>query len=127
MALLDAYRAVMAGTLPRDQLSDTRSIFLDSALPAMSIRPKPGLDGRGILVHQCSQCHNSRLDQTLTRARFNVMTLDAMSRQERDTAIARLQLPDDDPLKMPPPRFRVLSTDELALVIAELSKDPPLP
>jgi hypothetical protein len=112
---------VLAGTTPGDQLPDTRTLVLDSALPAMSIRPKPGLDGRGILVHMCSQCHNSRLDQTLSRARFNVMTLDAMSREERDTAITRLQLADDDPLKMPPPRFRVLSPDELALVIAELS------
>ena len=86
--------------------SPTRTTSSSSAaLPAMSIRPKPGLDGRGILVHMCSQCHNSRLDQTLSRARFNVMTLDAMSRQERDPAIARLQLADDDPLKMPPPRF----------------------
>lgn len=126
MAWVDAYRAVIAGTLPGDQLPDTRSLFLDSALPAMSIRPKPGLDGRGILVHMCSQCHNSRLDQTLSRARFNVMTLDSMSRAERDTAIRRLQLPDDDPLKMPPPRFRALSADELALVVAELSDQPPV-
>ena len=121
-AWVDTYRRVIAGTSSGDQLPDTRTIVLDSALPAMSIRPKPGLDGRGILVHMCSQCHNSRLDQTLSRARFNVMTLDAMSREERDTAITRLQLADDDPLKMPPPRFRVLSPDELTLVIAELSK-----
>jgi len=121
-AMLDAYRAVMAGTLPRDQLPDIRDVFDESALSAMSIRPKPGLDGRGILVHMCSQCHNSRLDQTLTRARFNVMALDAMSREERDTAIGRLQLADSDPAKMPPPRFRSLSDAERALVIAELSK-----
>jgi hypothetical protein len=61
----------------------------------MSIRRKPGLDGRGILVHLCSQCHSPRLDQTLTRARFNVMALDAMSREERDTAIAWLGLSAD--------------------------------
>jgi hypothetical protein len=67
-AMFDAYRAVMAGTLPRDQLPDVRDVVSESALSAMSIRPKPGLDGRGILVHMCSQCHNSRLDQTLTRA-----------------------------------------------------------
>jgi hypothetical protein len=121
-AMLDAYRAVMDGTLPRDQLPDIRDVFAESALSAMSIRPAPGLDGRGILVHMCSQCHNYHLDQTLTRARFNVMALDAMSREERDTAIARLQLPDADPAKMPPPRFRTLSDAERALVIAELSK-----
>jgi hypothetical protein len=121
-AMFNAYRAVMDGTLPRDQLPDIRGVFADSALSAMSIRPKPGLDGRGILIHMCSQCHNSRLDQTLTRARFNVMTLDAMSREERDIAIARLQLPDRDPAKMPPPQSRLLSDAEQALVIAELRK-----
>lgn len=119
--MFDAYRAVIAGTLPRDQLPDPASIVSDAALPFMSIRPKPGLDGRGILVHMCSQCHNSRLDQTLSRARFNVMTLDAMSRQERDLAITRLQLPDSDPLKMPPPRFRTLSDKERARAITELA------
>lgn len=121
-AWVTTYQRVLGGTASRDELPDTRTLVLDSALPAMSIRPKPGLDGRGILVHMCSQCHNSRLDQTLSRARFNAMTLDTMSRQERDTAIGRLQLEDEDPLKMPPPRFRVLSPDELGLVITELSK-----
>jgi hypothetical protein len=120
-AMIAAYRQVMAGTLARDQLPDMSDIMLDSALPAMSIRPKPGLDGRGILVHMCSQCHNSRLDQTLLRARFNVMALDSMSRQEKDEASARLQLPDDDPKKMPPPRFRVLSQEEQTLVLEELA------
>ncbi|MDB4953932.1 MAG: Periplasmic thiol:disulfide interchange protein DsbA, partial [Myxococcales bacterium] len=35
--------------------------------------------------------------------------------------IRRLQLADDAPLKMPPPRFRSLSDDERELVIAELA------
>lgn len=120
--MISAYQQVMAGTLARDQLPDIRDILLDSALPAMSIRPKEGLDGRGILIHMCSQCHNSRLDQTLSRARFNVMELDKMSRAEKDQAIARLQLADDAPGKMPPPRFRWLSADEQALAIDELRK-----
>jgi hypothetical protein len=63
----------------------------------VSIRPKAGLDGRGILVHMCQ-----------TRARFNVDTLDRLSRDEKDLAIGRLQLADDDPLKMPPPRFHAV-------------------
>jgi len=119
---VSAYQQVMAGTLARDLLPDVRSILLDAALPAMSIRPKAGLDGRGILVHMCSQCHNSRLDQTVSRARFNVMALDAMSREEKDLAIARLQLAEDHPARMPPPRFRSLSATEQALAIEELSR-----
>jgi hypothetical protein len=118
-AMIAAYRSVMAGTLPHDQLPDIRLIVRDDLLSSMSIRPKPGLDGRGILVHMCSQCHNSRLDQSLSRARFNATTLDTMSRQERDVAIVRLELPDSHPQKMPPPRFRSLSDAERALVIEE--------
>lgn len=120
--MYDAYRAVMNGSLSRDELPDVREIFSADALPSMSIRPKPGLDGRGILVHMCSRCHNSRLDQTLSRARFNVMKLDEMSRAEKDEAIVRLELADDAPGKMPPPRFHTLSPEERALVINELAK-----
>jgi hypothetical protein len=50
------------------------------------------------------------------------MDLDAMSRAEKDEAIVRLELPDDAPGKMPPPRFRTLSPEELALVVEELAK-----
>jgi hypothetical protein len=120
--MYDAYRAVINGSLARDELPDVRDIFSGDALASMSIRPKPGLDGRGIVIHMCSQCHNARLDQTLSRARFNAMDLDAMSRAEKDEAIVRLELPDDAPGKMPPPRFRTLSPEELALVVEELAK-----
>jgi mono/diheme cytochrome c family protein len=113
---------VINGSLARDELPDVRDIFSGDALASMSIRPKPGLDGRGIVIHMCSQCHNARLDQTLSRARFNAMDLDAMSRAEKDEAIVRLELPDDAPGKMPPPRFRTLSPEELALVVEELAK-----
>jgi hypothetical protein len=112
----------MAGTLPREQLPDIRDTVLDAALPDMSIRPKPGLDGHGILVHVCAMCHNSRLDPTVSRARFNVEHLDALPREEKDLAIARLQLEDGDVHKMPPVRLHVLSTAERDLAIQELAR-----
>jgi len=120
--MIQAYQQVMAGSRPRDQLPDIRATLLDSALPYMSVRPKPGLDGRGILVHMCRTCHNSQLDQTQSRALFNIDTLDQLPRMVKDTAIARLQLPDTDAKKMPPVRFHALSDAERALVIQELSK-----
>ena len=98
-----------------------RATLSDAALPAMSIRPKPGLDGRGILVHMCGRCHNSRLDQALTRARFDVEALDTMSRDEKDLAIERLRLPDTDQHKMPPVRFHELSQEERELAISALA------
>jgi hypothetical protein len=117
-----AYQQTMAGTLPRDQMPDISDTILDSALPALSIRPATGLDGRGILTHMCRMCHNGSLDQTQSRASFNIDTLDALSREEKDLAIARLQLPDTDVHHMPPVRFHTLSAGERDAAITELSK-----
>jgi hypothetical protein len=121
-SMIQAYQQWRTGALASAQLPDIRDTLLDGALADMSIRPKAGLDGRGILTHMCGQCHNSRLDQSLTRARFNVERLDQMSREVRDAAIRRLQLPDADRKKMPPTRFHTLSDAERDLVIEELSR-----
>jgi hypothetical protein len=117
-----AYQQMRAGTLPVTQLPDIRDTFLDSALADMSIRPKAGLDGRGILTHMCRMCHNSQLDQTISRAMFDIDKLDTLSRGQKDEAIKRLMLPDSDRRKMPPARFHVLSDAERQLVIDELKR-----
>jgi hypothetical protein len=121
LPMIQAYQQAMSGALPRDQMPDIRDTLRDDALADMSIRPKPGLDGRGIMKHMCQMCHNSRLDQTLSRARFDAERIDQMSREVRDEAIRRLQLPDTDRRKMPPERFHALSDAERDLVIQELS------
>ena len=38
----------------------------------MGFTTTPGLRGEEVLVQACSQCHNQRLDQTLSRAGFHV-------------------------------------------------------
>jgi hypothetical protein len=119
--MISAYQRVMRGELARELLPDIRDTLLDSALPALSIRPKQGLDGQFILKQMCSRCHNSRLDQTQTRALFNVDTLDSLGPAERQVAVDRMNLPDDDPHKMPPPRFHVLSADEREKAIQTLA------
>ncbi len=121
--LTAAYGEYRAGQRSSAELPDLRDVFLDAALPDLSFRPAPGLDGRGILVHMCQQCHNARLDQSLSRARFRVDQLDQMSRSERDVAIARLRLPASSSLHMPPVRFRELDERERDLAIAELERD----
>jgi hypothetical protein len=121
-AMTMAYQQTMAGTLARDKMPDVSDTVMDSALSDMSIRPKPGLDGRGILVQMCQMCHNARLDQTLSRARFNIEQLDQMTRAEKDLAIQRLQLPTASRHAMPPARFHELSDAERQLAIDELSK-----
>jgi hypothetical protein len=121
-AMTAAYQQTVAGTMSRAQMPDVSATMMDSALADMSIRPKAGLDGRGILVQMCQMCHNSRLDQTQSRARFNVEQLGQLSRTEKDLAIARLQLPADDRHAMPPVRFHELSAAERQLAIDELTK-----
>ncbi|MEO8548543.1 MAG: hypothetical protein ABI678_01150, partial [Kofleriaceae bacterium] len=116
-----AYQQVMTGALPPDQLPDINDTVDDTNLPFLSIRPKSGLDGRGILVHMCRHCHNSQLDQTITRSSFNIDTLDQLSAAEKQVAIDRLNLPASDAHHMPPARFHELSQAERDLVIAELA------
>jgi hypothetical protein len=117
-----AYQQVMAGTLARDQLPDINDTVLDTTLPYISVRPKAGLDGSGILKHMCRMCHNSSLDQTISRSMFNIDTLGQLPRAEKDAAIARLMLPPTDIHHMPPARFHELSQGERDLVVQELSK-----
>ncbi len=121
-AAIAAHQQLLAGTLPAAQLPDLRDVLADTALAGMSIHPEAGLDGKGILVHMCQMCHNSQLDPSLSRARFNVEQLAQLPREEKDLAIQRLQLPPDDRHLMPPARFHELSAAERQLAIAELMK-----
>jgi hypothetical protein len=121
-AAIAAHQQQLAGTLPAAQLPDLRDALADAALAGMSIHPQAGLDGKGILVHMCQMCHNSRLDPSLSRARFDVEQLAQLPRAEKDLAILRLQLPAGDRHLMPPARFHELSAAERQLAIAELMK-----
>ena len=71
---------------------------------------------------QCQQCHNARLDPTITRDKFLVDQLDQMTRAEKDLAIERLQTPLDTRLTMPPPLFRTPTDAERQLMIDELQE-----
>lgn len=121
-AMSAEYIAVKNGTKPASELPDVREVFLDSALPKLSMRPAEGLDGRGILVHMCGQCHNAKLDQTISRANFNVFALDSMSREMKEKAVRRLRMDSESRYKMPPTLFREMSDEEIAKAVAELRK-----
>jgi hypothetical protein len=121
-AMITAYQQTMSGALPPGQMPDVSDTLMDAALADLSIRPKAGLDGHGILVQMCQMCHNGRLDQTQTRALFNVEQLGQLSRGEKDLAIARLSLPVTDRHAMPPVRFHELGATERQLAIDELMK-----
>ncbi len=117
---------VASGTAPADTLPNISDVFLESAYPDLGFSPKAGATGHEMLVQMCHQCHNSNLDQTISRARFNVDLLQTMSVEEKASAVARLQLGDEDVHKMPPLMFRVISAAEGAAMIQEL-QTPPTP
>lgn len=108
-----AYKQFRAGNLDGAELPDFRSIFPDEAMRDLGFMVKANLSAEEILVNACAQCHHSKLNQNITRAKFNV-DLSKMSREEKNLAMERLRLPDHDKLKMPPvSRFRQLTEDEI--------------
>jgi mono/diheme cytochrome c family protein len=121
-AAATAYKAVVGGTAPASTLPDIRDIFSPEAERGASLRPAAGATGLGVMSQMCQRCHNSNLDQTISRARFNAATLAAMGRAEKDIAISRLQLPAENLLRMPPARFGTLTDAEIQLVVDELKK-----
>ena len=81
----------------------------------MGFNMRPGLTPGALLIGACEQCHNSVLDQALTRAKFNV-DLTKMSREEKKVAIERIELLPGNPKRMPPERFRELNASEIDML-----------
>lgn len=118
-----AYQAYLSGELDRSELPDLRDVFPDDAqrLAEMGIGTEPGSSGEAVLIQACSMCHNERLDQSQSRARFRA-DLQGVSREEKEVAIARLGLPANDAHAMPPARLRTLSREARERAIAALKR-----
>jgi hypothetical protein len=121
-SMTDLYKKTMTGELPFDQVPDLRDVLLDQGLEDMGIAAKTGYDGHALIVEMCQQCHNSKLDQTISRANFNVETLDMTSREEKDKAIFRLRISDSDAKKMPPILVRTVTDAQIQAMVDELTK-----
>ncbi len=115
-----AYQKWLTGAAP--EVPELRDIFLDDGLRDMGFAPKLGLDGRGLIVQMCQECHHSKLDMMVTREKFLVDQLDQMSREEKNIAIDRLNTPITNRLAMPPALFRTITDDERQLMIETLKK-----
>jgi len=132
---LDQY---INGLLPAVDLPDIRQVFLDEASRDMGFQVKAGLDGAAIITEACAQCHNSKLDQTISRARFNI-DLTKMSDLnggyltgiQRDEvilgAISRMRMDNSDIRKMPPELFKHLIPTEIDLAAAYLCAEMNVP
>lgn len=118
-----AYTDYREGRLDRQDLPDLREVFLeDPARRAeMGFDTEPGMDGKAVLMQACGQCHNDRLNQEISRARFKV-DLSKLDRDEKDKAITRLRIPTGEPHAMPPPQFRRLSDEARERLISLLQQ-----
>ena len=117
-----AYAAVRLGQAPASSLPDIRNVVDDGALSDLGWAPSQGASGQQILVEMCQRCHNSSLDQSISRGRFNVEALASMSMAEKQMAINRLQAAPDAKELMPPARFGQLSAAEIQLAVQALSQ-----
>ncbi len=116
-----AYTDYREGRLSRGELPDIREVYPDdpALLAKMGFATEPGLSGEEVLMQACSQCHNDRLDRSVSRARFNVHALDD---GQRARAVARILLPHDSPELMPPKRFRALTEEARSRLVEFLQR-----
>jgi mono/diheme cytochrome c family protein len=121
--MTQAYLDYREGRLDRDQLPDIRDVYPDDEQlrAQIGLTTEPGLNGKGVLLQACAGCHNDRLDQGLSRARFGV-DLSKLDRAEKARAIARLLLPKSNPSAMPPAHARTLSDEGRSRLIALLQR-----
>ena len=104
------YAEYRAGRIARSALPDIRDVLPDDpvVLAEMGFMLDERLEDRALLTAACGLCHNGRLDQSLSRARFH-LDLERLSPAEKQLAIERLRLPGHDLLAMPPRRIFELS------------------
>jgi hypothetical protein len=119
-AAVRSYQEVVQGAAPRSGLLDLREVFSSDAQEKLSFVPKPGADGKTVLLQMCARCHDGRSDPMLAKSRFNVLKLAEMSRSEKDLAITRISSTDGK--VMPPWRVGSLTSEGRQAAIAELQK-----
>jgi mono/diheme cytochrome c family protein len=88
----------------------------------IGFQTEPGASAVQALVQACGTCHNDVLDQTVSRARFNV-AIGRLDRAELDTAIERLEAPQGTPGRMPPSGRRQLDADGLSRLLDYLKRN----
>jgi hypothetical protein len=108
--LIRAYQRYRAGELGAEQLPDLADIFPDDPQlrAEIGLQVEPDATPVQALIQSCCPCHNDVLDQSISRARFNV-ALSRLGRSEIDLAIERIQQPRDATGVMPPPESRQLT------------------
>jgi mono/diheme cytochrome c family protein len=123
--LTEAYTRYRNGEIGAEELPDLADIFPDDPelRARIGLEVSPDASAPEALIQACGSCHNDVLDQSLSRARFNI-DLSRLDREELDRAIERIELPATDSGAMPPAEFRQLTPEQRERVIAYLRRDP---
>jgi hypothetical protein len=118
-----AYQSYRAGETSAEELPDLADIFPDDpqVRAEIGLQTVAGATPAQALVQACGTCHNDVLDQSISRARFNI-DLARMSRAELDLAIARLKANPNEGA-MPPPGERQLDPNARAQLIDYLERN----
>ncbi len=96
-ALLDKftqqYQQFRAGNLPMEQFEDHRPIFRTDhkELADMGFAVREGTPPETILIQACFQCHNKKLDQSISRSRFDIDVDHMVARPDVD-AVAEIEV-----------------------------------
>jgi hypothetical protein len=116
--LSDAYARFRSGDLAAAELPDLADIFPDDpqTRAEIGLQVEPEATPVQTLVQACGTCHNDVLDQSISRAKFNV-DVSKLPAPEVEQAIQRLTLASDDPRIMPPAEARALTPDVRARLV----------
>jgi len=123
--LVAAYQRYRNGELSEDELPDFADIFSDdpSVRARLGLQTEPDASAEEALIQACGSCHNDVLDQTLSRARFNI-DLWKLDRSEVEVAIERIERAPGTRGVMPPPEARQLDPHVRERLLDYLRGDP---
>jgi hypothetical protein len=121
--LTAAYASYRAGELSADQLPNLADIFPDDARvrAQIGLQTEPDATPPEALIQACGSCHNDVLDQSISRARFNI-DLSKLEPAELEIALDRIRRPPTAPGAMPPLESRQLDPDSRARLIDYLAQ-----
>lgn len=123
--LTAAYTSHRAGELDPRALPDLADIFPDDPVlrARIGLQTEPDAAPADALIQACGGCHNDVLDQSLSRARFNI-DLSKLDAAAIARAIDRIERAPTDPGVMPPPEARQLEPRARARLLDFLRDDP---
>jgi hypothetical protein len=109
-------------------LPNLADIFPDDAMTRarIGLQTEPDASPADALIQACASCHNDVLDQSLSRARFNI-DVSRLDRAALDLAVERIELAPGAVGAMPPREARQLDKGTHARLVAYLKQDAPVP